>query len=266
MDAKARTAGRADLQAVDRVGQILDLFSHDTTHVTTNTVASTLGLNRTTARRYLASMAAEGLLQESTTPPGYRLGSLVLRIGGLTLGTRSVVDVAAEPMARLADEVGTSISLTLWNAAGPVVARVQEPRARSIVLTYRVGTVMPFDTAQGAVFLAFGRETEQLEQALQALPEPARSITRAKVGEVRRTGLATAVVETNGTCGLAAPVFDSTGLAAALAIVDTIGSASSAAFPQRLTQLQRTARELTGRLGGSPRPAEARAVPAGGPA
>lgn len=245
------SAGRADIQAVDRVGQILDLFGHSTSLLTTNGVAAALGLNRTTAHRYLTSMAADDLLRASADPPGYRLGSLILRLGGLAIGNRSVVTIAAERMARLADEVGTTISLSLWTSAGPVVARVQEPRGRGVVLTFRVGTVLPVDTAQAAVFLAFGRADEEQEAALAGLAEPARSITAAKVGEVRRTGLATAVNEVNGTCGLAAPIFDSTGICAALAIVDTFGSVSNSAFPFRLARLQEAAQDLTARLGGA---------------
>jgi Transcriptional regulator len=244
-------SGRADIQAVDRVGQILDLFNHSTSVLTTNGVAAALGLNRTTAHRYLTSMAADDLLRVSTDPPGYRLGSLILRLGGLAIGNRSVVTVAAERMAKLADEVGTTISLSLWTSAGPVVARVQEPKGRGVVLTFRVGTVLPIDTAQAAVFLAFGGEHDEQEAALSALPEPAQSVTRAKVAEVRRTGLATAVNEVNGTCGLAAPIFDSTGVCAALAIVDTFGSASNSAFPFRLARLQEAAQDLTARLGGA---------------
>ncbi|GAA1016451.1 IclR family transcriptional regulator [Acrocarpospora pleiomorpha] len=247
----ASTPGRADIQAVDRVGQILGLFADGTTHLTTNGVALALGLNRTTAHRYLTSMAAEDLLRVSTDPPGYGLGSLILRLGGQAIGKRRVVAISAERMTRLADKVGTTISLSLWTPAGPVVARVQEPQGRGIVLTYRVGTVMPVDTAQAVVFLAFRRDAEDVEESLRSLPEPAQSITRAKVGEVRRTGLATAVSEVNGTCGLAAPIFDSTGVCAALAIVDTIGSATNSAFSHRLGHLQEAAQDLTARLGGS---------------
>ncbi|MGI5157455.1 IclR family transcriptional regulator [Microbispora sp. CA-102843] len=242
---------RADIQAVDRVGQILGLFTDDTTHLTTNGVAMALGLNRTTAHRYLTSMAAEDLLQVTTDPPGYGLGSLILRLGGLAVGRRRVLAISAERMTRLADEVGTTISLSLWTPGGPVVSRVQEPQGRGIVLTYRVGTVMPFDTAQAVVLLAFRQDTDEVEESIRSLPEPAQSITRAKVGEVRRTGLATAVSEANGTCGLAAPIFDSTGVCAALAIVDTIGSISNTTFSHRLARLQEAAQDLTARLGGS---------------
>lgn len=247
----ARPSGRADIQAVDRVGQILGLFTDDTTHLTTNGVAAALGLNRTTAHRYLSSMAAEDLLQVRTDPPGYTLGSLILRIGGLAIGKSRVVAISAERMARLAEEVGTTISLSLWTPDGPVVTRVQEPQGRGVVLTFRVGTVLPLDTAQSVVFLAFGRDPEEAEEAIDTLPEPTRSITRAKVAEVRRTGLATAVSEANGTCGLAAPVFDGSGICAALAIVDTIGSISNSAFSHRLARLQKAAQDLTARLGGA---------------
>jgi DNA-binding IclR family transcriptional regulator len=242
---------RAEIQAVDRVAQILSLFTADRTHLTTSGVAAALRLNRTTAHRYLTSMAAEDLITPTTDPPGYRLGGLVVRLAGLTIGERHVVALAADAMQRLAKEVGGNISLSLWSEAGPVVAAVREPPGGRIVLTFQVGAVMPFDTAQGAVFLAFARNRADAESTIMSMPEPARSITRAKVAEARRTGLATAVTEANGTCGLAAPIFDGGGICAALAIVDPISSSAATTFPYRLARLQQTAQELTVRLGGT---------------
>jgi DNA-binding IclR family transcriptional regulator len=242
---------RAEIQAVDRVAQILSLFSHDRRHLTTSGVSAALKLNRTTAHRYLTSMAAEDLISATSDPPGYRLGGLVVRLGGLTLGRRRVVALADKPMASLAKEVGGNVSLSLWSPAGPVVAAVREPSAGYLVLTFQVGTVMPFDTAQGAVFLAFARNRDEAESTIMSLAEPARSITRSKVAEARRTGLATAVTEANGTCGLAAPIFDGSGICAALAIVDPISSAATSAYPHRLARLQQTAQQLSARLGGA---------------
>lgn len=243
---------RADIQAVDRIGQILGLFTDDRVRLTPNAVADALGLNRTTAHRYLSSMAAEDLLEPCANPARYRLGSRLLRLGGLTMGQDRVVTLAAEVMSALAAEVGSTISLSLWTAAGPVVTRVQEPPARNVVLTLRVGTVLPLDTAQAVLFLAFGPHTEDLAQAIEALPEPERSITTAKAGEARRTRIATAVNEDKGTWGVAAPVFDGTGICAALAIVDTITTMSDGDYPHRLARLQDTARNLTHLLGGHP--------------
>ncbi len=246
----ASQAARADIQAIDRVGQILSLFVDDTSIVTTNGVANTLKLNRTTAHRYLTSMAVEDLLFASSDPPGYRLGSLVLRLGGLTIGRHRVAAIAGERMARLADQIGATISLSLWTSLGPTVAAVQESQGREIVLTYKVGLVLPFDTAQGAVFLAFRRDAAETEAALATLPEPAQTITRSKVAEVRRTGVSSSITEATGTCGIAAPIFDGSGICAALAIVDGISSFSSAAFPQRIALLNDAANDLTTRLGG----------------
>lgn len=250
-ETEASTVAHADIQAIGRIGQILALFTNDSTFITAGEVAKALGLNRTTAHRYLTSMAAEDLLLARTDPPGYRLGSLPLRLGGLAIGKQRVTAIASEPMARLAEEAGTNISLSVWTPSGPMVAATREPSGHHVILTFQVGTLLPINTAQGAVFLAFGRDREEMEAAIASLPEPERSVTRAKVTEVRRTGLATAVTETTGTCGLAAPIFDGSGVCAALAIVDAIGALNSSVFPRRLVLLQEAAQHLTVRLGGA---------------
>src|SRR5262249_32214288 len=104
---------RAEIQAVDRISQILGLFTDERVRLTTGSVAHALGLSRTTAHRSLNSRAAEALLEPCANPAGYRLGSRILRIGGLTIGQGHAVTVAAEAMATLAAEVGTTISLSL---------------------------------------------------------------------------------------------------------------------------------------------------------
>lgn len=251
------TGPRAEIQAVDRIGQILGLFSEERVRLTTNTVAQELGLSRTTAHRYLTSMAAEDLLEPCADPAGYRLGSRILRIGGLTIGQGHAVSVAAEAMATLAAEVGTTISLSLWTAAGPVIARVQEPPDLPVVLTLRVGTVLPLDTAQSVLFLAFRPHADDAEVAVRELPEPERAVAVAKAREARRTQTVTSINETKGTWAVAAPVFDGAGICAALAIVDTLSTMSDANLPHRLARLQQTAQGLSHLLGGrmpAPRP------------
>jgi response regulator of citrate/malate metabolism len=56
-------ASGSDIQAVARVGQICGLFGPHTTELTASEVAERLGLNRTTAYRYCASMVAAGILE-----------------------------------------------------------------------------------------------------------------------------------------------------------------------------------------------------------
>ena len=53
----------ADIRAVARVGQICSLFGPGVVELSAADIADATGLNRTTAYRYCASMAAAGILE-----------------------------------------------------------------------------------------------------------------------------------------------------------------------------------------------------------
>src|SRR6185369_6319519 len=146
-------ADQADIQAVSRVSQILALFDPATPEVTAGEVAERLGLNRTTAYRYCTSLVAAGLLERSADG-GYVPGGLLLQLGAFAIGHRRVVNLAPRHMQALSRATQTSVVLSLWGLTGPVVSRVEENASTIVIVSVRVGSHLPLDTAQSKVFLA----------------------------------------------------------------------------------------------------------------
>ena len=66
--ARAIDAGAGDIQAVERVTRILQLFDHATSELSAAQAAERLGLNRTTVQRYFSSMLGMGLLERGALP------------------------------------------------------------------------------------------------------------------------------------------------------------------------------------------------------
>jgi len=243
---------QADIQAVSRVSQILSLFEPATPEVTANMVAERLDLNRTTAYRYCTSLVAAGLL-ERNTEGGYVPGGLLLQLGAFAIGHRRVVNLAPRHMRALSRATRTSVVLSLWGLTGPVVSRVEENTSTIVVVSVRVGSHLPMDTAQSKIFLAYHADQLAMERLMANLPASARDELRADVDRVRATGHC-AAMSTPGVVAVAAPVFDEDGICATLAIVGPDNTLSMSDDAPELRVVVDTARALTHELGGHYRP------------
>ncbi|GAB2995789.1 helix-turn-helix domain-containing protein [Amycolatopsis acidiphila] len=250
--ARGDRGDQADIQAVSRVSQILSLFDPATPEVTPAEVAERLGLNRTTAYRYCTSLVAAGLL-ERKAEGGYVPGGLLLQLGAFAIGHRRVINLAPRHMRALSRATQTSVVLSLWGLTGPVVSRVEENASTIVVVSVRVGSHLPLDTAQSKVFLAYHADQLTMERLMANLPGPARDELRAEVERVRAVGHCSAM-STPGVVAVAAPVFDEYGICATIAIVGTDNTLSMSDDTPELRVVVDTARELTQELGGHYRP------------
>lgn len=245
---------QADIQAVSRVSQILSLFDPATPEVTANMVAERLDLNRTTAYRYCTSLVAAGLLERSAEG-GYVPGGLLLQLGAFAIGHRSVVNLAPRHMRALSRATQTSVVLSLWGLTGPVVSRVEEDTSTIVLVSVRVGSHLPMDTAQSKLFLAYHADQLAMGRLMANLPGSAREELRAEVERVRVVGHCSAM-STPGVVAVAAPVFDENGICATLAIVGPDNTLSMSDDAPELRAVVDTARALTQELGGHYRPDE----------
>ncbi len=249
--AYAERGDQAEIQAVSRVSQILSLFEPATPEVTATQVAERLGLNRTTAYRYCTSLVSAGLLERGSDG-GYAPGRLLLQLGAFAIGNRRVIQLAPRHMQALARATGTSVVLSLWGLTGPVVSRVEDTIS-TVVVSVRVGSHLPLDTAQSKVFLAYHADQLAMERLLANLPGPVLADLRADVERVRAVGHCSAM-STPGVVAVAAPVFGESGICATLAIVGPDNTLSMSDDAAELRVVVDTARELTRELGGHYRP------------
>lgn len=243
----------AEIQAVSRAAQILALFAPDTPEITPAFAAARLGLNRTTAHRYCTSLAAAGLLERGHDPGTWAPGGLLLQLGAYALGRRRVLDLAPPHMRALAAGSHMTTVLSLWGSGGPVVFRVEEDITRTVLVTVRVGTHLPLDSAQAAVFLAFHGDQLMISRLLSGLPRDERERITAEVEQVREAGSAVAVT-TDGVVAIGAPVFDEYGVCATLALIGTDNTLSTHTDAPEKAMILSTARALTKEMGGQFRP------------
>jgi len=238
-----------DIRAVGRVAQILGLFSATQPQLSATAVAARLNLNRTTAYRYCMSLAAAQVLERLDNGE-FTPGRILLQLGAFALGRRDVLTVAPSHMRALSAATGATAVLSLWGATGPVVSAVADNTQRDIVVTVRVGTHLAMDTAQARIFYAYHPDQLYIERLLANLPYHEHHELTTSVNDVRRNGCATAV-NARGIAILAAPLFDNTGLTAALALLSTRDVLSTDPRSAELGALRRTAADITAQIGGS---------------
>jgi len=242
-------ASSSDIQAVARVGQICALFGPHTTELTAADVADRLGLNRTTAYRYCASLVTAGILERGPRRGTFILGGLMLQLGIHALGRRRVVEIAPPYLAELSTAVSMTAVLSLWGARGPVVALVDEDKSRTVVVTVRAGSLLDLTAAQTRVFLAHQSDQHAIDWMTEDSSDAERSELEAAVYTARRTGFSVAN-HSGGVFGVAAPVFDEYGITATVALLGADQSADLTPGSPILTQLLGTAAALSAELGG----------------
>jgi DNA-binding IclR family transcriptional regulator len=207
---------KGTIQSIDRAGQILSLFDQDTLRLSVAIVSERLGLNRTTAHRYLLSLHDSGFLDK-----GYGPGPILDQLSAFISGRRRVLTLAPPIMRELSDATQLTAVLSILGRSGPVVALVEEAAIGTILVTVRVGTVLAPGSSQSRVLIAFQSEPSVVDRHLAGLSDAERRAEQAELARVRRERIGWANLGHLGLAAVAAPIFGSRDVQAALALIGT---------------------------------------------
>jgi DNA-binding IclR family transcriptional regulator len=207
---------RGAIQSIERAAMVLALFDQNTRSLSPALVSERLGLNRTTAHRYLQSLQASGFLG-----PNYGPGPLVDQLSALVSGRQQILALAPTVMRQLSDRTGLTAVLSFLGRSGAVVGLVEEAGAGTIVLTVRVGTVLELKAAQSRVLLAFQSDPGVVTRLHADLSPAEAREENAELALVRRTGVAWGDLGRVGLASVAAPIFGDHDVQAAMALLGT---------------------------------------------
>ena len=188
-------------QSLERGLAILSAFKPAKPLLGISELARILELNRSTAHRYVGTLAALGYLQQDRDTRKYRLGPRVLDLGFSAINSMELPDLARPHLQHLSDDTGHTVNMAILDGTEIVyVARVRSSRAgqREIDLNLHVGSRLPaYCTSMGKVLLAYlGRD--RLAATLDAIDLVGRgpnTVTQrrkleAELDRVRDGGLA----------------------------------------------------------------------------
>lgn len=166
MNTTTEVAGpRGEIQVVSRLAALLECITADSPSMDIQRAADVLGVGRSTAHRYLASMERSGLLAKDPSSK-YVLGPVMVRLGAIAFSGSGLVDAAAPIMRELASEILGTVVLGVWGGQSPVVARVERNTTQTTSVAVDVGRSLGPESAQSLLFAAFearrsGRPHEQ---------------------------------------------------------------------------------------------------------
>jgi IclR family transcriptional regulator, pca regulon regulatory protein len=255
-------------QSVERGLAILSTFSADRRLIGVSEVAQELGLSRSTAHRYIATLARLGYLYQDPTTRKYVLGPRVLELGFTAINSMELRDVAAPHLRRLCDETGHTVNMAILDDVDIVYierCRASRRNQDAIDLDLHVGSRLPaYCTSMGKVLLAFMPDAERddlLRRISFARRGPntltSRTALLAELERVRTAGIAMNNEElAYGLRSVAVPVIAADG--AAVAAVNLAAHRTMASLDDLVARIgpvmQRTAAEISAQLGYRPAP------------
>lgn len=120
----------------------------------TSRTAKALGINRTTLIRVLATLEAEGAVEQIANEGGYRLGTSLITIASQALNERGILQVARPFLLQLVHQLNLSAHLGVRDGREIVYLARETPNSH-LASTVREGTRLPAHaTSIGRILLA----------------------------------------------------------------------------------------------------------------
>ena len=166
-----QTAGSTSTsQSLERGLAILSSFNSDRPLIGVSELSRDLDLSRSTAHRYIATLARLGYLQQDPDSKRYRLGPRVLDLGFSAINSMDLREISAPHLRQLSDETGYTVNLAILDGIDVVYierCRTARPGQRDIDLNLHVGARLPaYCTAMGKAIIAFLPE-ERIEELIE---------------------------------------------------------------------------------------------------
>ena len=251
--------------SLERGLAILSAFSRSRPMLGVADLARIVGVTKSTAHRYVATLVNLGYVQQDPDTRKYLLGPRVADLGFAAIESMDLTRVAGPLLQALADETGFTVSMAICESRDVVYVDRRRSNRRNtlaIDLNLHVGSRLPaYCTSMGKAILAY-RDPQAVRQILErsdmARRGP-RTITNreeltAALARVRQTGIAVNDEElAPGLRSFAAPIRDRTGEVIAAVNVAVHLSAVPTSLESLTAQiephLRRTAQEISHRLG-----------------
>lgn len=245
------------VQSVQRAVRVLRVLATSGPRLGVTEVADRVGVAKPTAHALLRTLEGEGLVVQDAETGKYQLGPGLLSLGNAYLDTQELRARSlswADTLANRADEAVWVAVLT-----GDHVFVVHHAfRPEGVVQILEVGASIPWSTcALGKAIVAFAppeRRKELLDGPLAELTGWSvtdREQLAGQLDEVTRTGYALEDQEsTLGDAGIAAPVFDRTGVAGAIGIIGPVERVFDETARQgHIVAVREVARQISRELG-----------------
>lgn len=245
------------LSSVKNALRILRSFSMEEPEKKVNDLAESLGMNKSTVSRMMATLASENFVYKDQKTKKYRLGVSALALSGIAGSQLDISREAQSILKTLVETMEETVHLSVLDQLDVMYIEKVECQQPVRVLTY-VGSRNPiYCTSAGKVILANSEKelTEKvIGRGLKAFTE--HTITNPgdlieHLEQIRETGYAYSIEELQeGVTSVAAPVFDHTGsVIAALSVVGPKQRIQPHRIPIFAKNITVAAKEISAQMG-----------------
>lgn len=220
-------------------------------------ISSSLGLNKSTVSRTMATLASEGFVYKDPETKKYRLGLSILTLSGVVNSSMDIHRESQPILNRLVETLGETAHISVLDHLDVIYLHKVECNHPVRFLTH-VGRRNPaYCTSSGKVLLAYSNDDvldRVIEKGLNkycknTITNP--KLLRAHLLEVKKNGYASSVEEIlDGVTSIAAPIFDFRGnVIAALSVVGPKQRLQSHKIQSIAKKVISAALEVSARLG-----------------
>jgi DNA-binding IclR family transcriptional regulator len=260
------------IQSIERVNQILSLFSLERPRWGITEMANALGLRKTTVSSLVRTLAKIGFLDQDLETRRYTMGPKIFALGVIAGETYPLNQKAEKPARDLAEKTGLICRVAVWDEDATLQTMDIIPKDVDF-LARRVGPrVAAYGSSLGRAILAH-LDPEELREYLdktRMIPFTPYTITRRdalvkELNETRKRGYA---VNNQGIilsrASIAAPLFGRHGrVIASISLVGSPEKILGAELDTFVRNLQNTAMEISRFMGFDPTGTALAAAPAG---
>ncbi|WP_071395181.1 IclR family transcriptional regulator [Bacillus tuaregi] len=219
--------GETYLSSVKNALRILNSFTMDEPEKKISEISTSLGLNKSTVSRTMATLASEGFVFKDPEKKTYRLGFSILTLSGVINSNMDIYRESQPILHKLVETIGETAHISVFDNLEVIYIQKVECNHPVRYLTHVGKRNPPYCTSSGKVFMAFASDAVVntiIENGLEKFTK--HTITnpdelRAHLKEIRENGFAYSFEEfSEGVVTIAAPIYDYTGkVIASLSIV-----------------------------------------------
>jgi DNA-binding IclR family transcriptional regulator len=152
---EAGVSPKSGIQSLDQGLQVLLTLAAADGFLTLKEIGYRVGMSPSKVHRYLHSLVASSLCEQSKKSGKYGLGLGSLNLGFAAIQQLDLVNRTADDMETLVIEFKLPVLLSVWSNKGPVVVRFHHA-ATPAAMPYMLGSVLPLlGSTAGQVFLSY---------------------------------------------------------------------------------------------------------------
>ncbi len=246
------------IQSVQRVSDILSLFSMENPRWGITEIANALELPVTTASGLVRSMIQTGLLTQERSTKKYGLGPKIFALGIVVNDTLEINQIAGAPVQKMSDETGLICRVAIWDGDAALNTMDAKPRHADFLARRAGPRLLAYCSSLGRVLLAnlTREEINEYVNGIELKGFTPNTITQRdllieELEKIRLQGYAVNNQELHlERASIAVPVFNSSGqVEAAISVVGNHKQVLKSDFDDLLSILRNTAEEISWRLG-----------------